>query len=368
MAGHVADEHRGFVVGKGGDAEKIAADRLGRLVAVDELKGALLRRNIFWKDGVLLRQHGSLDFTRHPQIFLHDQIFGAHFLAAARQFAGGAADLVLGALAFGDVLNGAFVVKQFPFRVAHGAAIFRNPDDRLVLAVNFRLETAQRVVLLHQADELVAPARFDVKIARDILDARHQFRRRFVTVDARQRHVRQQVMAVGRRAEDAFHKMVEYAVVIVLFLDQSDALLLPFHGAANGAPQPARLNLILRQIILRARANRFGCEPFIVRRAENDYRNARRLNHQQGDLRQTVVVRGGKFQERGVKGILPKLRQTGVDRRRGGRLIGFAAFAQQAGHVARKTLVLPYQQNFQRFRFHTRSARPSGAGSKPFPE
>ncbi len=91
-----------------------------------------------------------------------------------------------------DVLDRAFVIKQFALRVAHGAAVLRNPDDGPVLAVNLRLEPAQRVVLLHQAHKLVAPARFDIELPRDVLDARHHFRRRVVAVNARQRHVGQQ--------------------------------------------------------------------------------------------------------------------------------------------------------------------------------
>jgi hypothetical protein len=111
-----------------------------------------------------------------------------------------------------------------------------------------------------------------------------------------------EVMAVGRGAENAFDEMVEDAVVIVLFLDQREALLLALHRAADGAPHAARIEFFLRQIILRARPHRLGGEPLIVRRAKNDDRDARCLDRQQGDLRQTVIVRGGKFQQHGVKG------------------------------------------------------------------
>ncbi len=127
------------------------------------------------KGRILLRQHGELDFARRAEVFLHERILGAQFLAAAGQFAGGAADLFLGALAFGDVLDGAFVVKQLALGVADGAAVFRNPDDRSILAVNLRLEPAQGVVFLHQPDEFLAAAVLDVKAVGDVLDAGHQF-------------------------------------------------------------------------------------------------------------------------------------------------------------------------------------------------
>ena len=63
VAGDVADEHAHLGVGDGGDAEEVAADGFGRLVAVDELEGALVRRRFVGKGRVLFGKHrGLTDF------------------------------------------------------------------------------------------------------------------------------------------------------------------------------------------------------------------------------------------------------------------------------------------------------------------
>ena len=69
----------------------------------------------------------------------------------------------------------AFVVQQFALRVADGAAIFGDPDAGTVLAVNLGLEVGDGVVGLHHPHEFLAPGRFHVQAAADVLDARHQF-------------------------------------------------------------------------------------------------------------------------------------------------------------------------------------------------
>src|ERR1035437_5737403 len=140
MSRHIADEHADLGAGNRRDAEEIAADGFGGFVAVDKLERAVLRRRVRRKIRILLRQHRQLDFARRPQVFFHERIFGAQFLTAAREFAGRASDLFLGTFALGDVLDRAFVVKQFSLAVTDGAAVFGNPDDGAVLAVNLRLE------------------------------------------------------------------------------------------------------------------------------------------------------------------------------------------------------------------------------------
>ncbi len=65
---------------------------------MNELKSALFWRDVGRENRVLLRQHGSLDFTCHVEAFFHQQIFGAQLLAAAGQFGIGPADLFVSAL------------------------------------------------------------------------------------------------------------------------------------------------------------------------------------------------------------------------------------------------------------------------------
>ena len=90
----------------------------------------------------------------------------------------------------GDILDGAFVVKQFALCVADGAAVFLNPDNGFVLAINLRLEPAQGVVLLHEPHKFLAATVVHVKAVGDVLDARHQLHRRVIAVYAGERDVR----------------------------------------------------------------------------------------------------------------------------------------------------------------------------------
>ena len=86
----------GLVLRQRGNAEEIAADGFRRLITVNESQGALFGRGVVGEGGILLGQHGELDFARHVEVFLHQQVLGAQFLAAAGQFGVRAADLFLG--------------------------------------------------------------------------------------------------------------------------------------------------------------------------------------------------------------------------------------------------------------------------------
>src|ERR1019366_1525784 len=212
------------------------------------------------------------------------------FLAAAGEFAGGAADLFLGAFAFGDVLDGAFVIKQLALRIADGAAVFRDPDDRSVLAINLGLEAAQGVVLVHEPDKFLAASVLDVKAVGDVLDARHQLHRRVVTVNPRQRDVRQQVVAADRGAENAFHQMIEDAVVIIFLLDQRQPVLLAGDGTMNGMAQHRGGQLFASKIFLRAAENRLGQKRVVLAWPDDQHRQARRLGGQRSDLKERGSV------------------------------------------------------------------------------
>src|SRR6185295_6912788 len=96
----------------------------------------------------------------------------------------GPTDLVLRPFAFGDVFDRAFVIQQVALGIAYRAAILGDPDDRFFLAIDLRFERRDGVVLLHDADEFIAPAGIDVQFAGDIGDTGHQFRGRIVTIDA----------------------------------------------------------------------------------------------------------------------------------------------------------------------------------------
>jgi len=69
---------------------------------------------------ILLRQHGKLDFPRHAEVFLHDKIFGAQFLAAAGEFGVRAADSFLGKFLGCDVPKNSLQPDDFPVRRVEG--------------------------------------------------------------------------------------------------------------------------------------------------------------------------------------------------------------------------------------------------------
>ena len=122
-----------------------------------------------------------------------------------------------------------------------------------------------------------------------------------ITINVRQRHVRQQVMAVRRRAENALDQMVKNAVVVVLFLDQREPFELARNRATDGAPQGEAAEMFLDEIILRAVVDDFGGEGFIIRHAEHQDRQTRRPGGERGDLGQTGRFVGGQIKQNGLK-------------------------------------------------------------------
>ena len=91
---------------------------------MDKLKSALFRRDGARERGILLRQHGGLDFARHVEVFLHQQVFGVQLPAAAGQFGIGPADLFLGEFLRGDVPENALQTDDAAVR-----AVERRFDD-----------------------------------------------------------------------------------------------------------------------------------------------------------------------------------------------------------------------------------------------
>ena len=105
----------------------------------------------------------------------------------------------------------------------------------------------------------------------------HQFLRRGVAVDARQRGVGHQITALGRGLENAFHQVVEDAVVLLLGRQQRQVHAMPFDGVADGALQPAGGELAFDQIILRARLHGLDGHGFVVGIAGGDDGKPRRF-------------------------------------------------------------------------------------------
>src|SRR6201999_2439147 len=75
----------------------------------------------------------------------------------------GGAQLVLDALALGDLLDHAFVIEELAVIAAHFAAAFRYPDDAAVAAIDLRFESRDDAALAHLLDESIAARRIDIE-------------------------------------------------------------------------------------------------------------------------------------------------------------------------------------------------------------
>ena len=126
----------------------------------------------------------------------------------------GAAQFFFGALALGDVLDGAFVIEDSAFPVADDAHVLADPDDRAVLAVDGRLEAPDGVMRVHEPDKFLASCGIDVKLAGDFLDAAAEFLDRRIAVNLRQRRVGEEVLAIRRGLKDAFDGMFDDGAVV----------------------------------------------------------------------------------------------------------------------------------------------------------
>ena len=129
-------------------------------------------------------------------------------------------------------------------------------------------------MFLHQPDELLAPARLDVEAPADVGQALDQFFGRGIAINPRQRGVGHQVAPLGRGLEDAFHQVVEDAVVFLLGLQQRHVHAVALDGIADGAFEPGGSELALDQVILRPGMDRFEGDNLIIRIADRDDRHA----------------------------------------------------------------------------------------------
>ncbi len=109
----------------------------------------------------------------------------------------GISEILLRLFALRDVLDRALVIQQFALGTAPSVAIFRNPNDALILPINLRLKPGNRIPLAHHPHKFIPPPFLHIQSLADIRDAIHQLLRRVVAVNPCQRHVRQQVTPSG---------------------------------------------------------------------------------------------------------------------------------------------------------------------------
>jgi hypothetical protein len=193
----------------------------------------------------------------------------------------------------------------------------------------------------------IAPGRVDVQAAANVLDAGHQFHRRVVTVNARQRDVRQLVMPVRGGAENALHEVVEQAVIIFLLLEQGGLLVLAFHGAADDRFQRAFAELFLGKILLGAGPDHLHGERLVMARPKNHHRQGGRLGGEERDLKQPGGIGGGQFKQNNIKRPVRQICQPGIQRQHGDDFNGLPLVAELSGHGAGETLVAGNQQHLQ---------------------
>ena len=164
----------------------------------------------------------------------------------------GEAQFFLRLLARRDVLHHPLVILDFAVGVAHRPRVLRYPNHRPVLAVNLRFKILHHSPLLHQLDELRPPVRVHIKQPRNVADARHQFLRGAVAVNARQRRIDIEIAPLRRGLEDARHRILKNAPVF--FLRRLCRLfgLRALHRVNNRPQHQRRRQPVLHQIILRA--------------------------------------------------------------------------------------------------------------------
>ena len=115
--------------------------------------------------------------------------------------------------------------------------------------------------------EFRATTRVHIERAPDVRHALLQFRRRDVAVDARQRGVGHEIMPVRRRLKNAFHQVIENAVIFFFRRHGSHVDAMAFDGVSDGPLEPSGRELAFDEIILRAGVNGFDRKSFIVARS-----------------------------------------------------------------------------------------------------
>src|ERR1051325_2474343 len=126
------------------------------------------------------------------------------------------AQRLFGLFSLRDVARGALVIQNLSIFISHGASVNRKPYPAAVFAKRLVLEITNDAVLFEQSFELFASRRIDVDLPRDITTRSDQFARRVEAVYARERRVRHQVIAFGRRLKDTLTDVFEDPAIFTL--------------------------------------------------------------------------------------------------------------------------------------------------------
>jgi hypothetical protein len=182
----------------------------------------------------------------------------------------GEAKFFLGFLTGGDVIDEAFKVLQGAFAVAHGAGVFRNPDDGAVFAIDLRFEVGDDAFLLHKADEVGATVGIDVEQAGNVADAGHQFFGGSVTINAGEGGIDIEVAAFRRGLKNAGDGVFKDAAVFFLGLEGGAFRLSALDGVKNGAQEQRRGGTVFDEIVFGASVNGVDGGRFVIQAAQDD--------------------------------------------------------------------------------------------------
>jgi hypothetical protein len=215
----------------------------------------------------------------------------------------GMAQLFLCLPSLRNIFHRPLVVQQPAILVPHCAAVFGNPNDDAVFPIHLGLEAAQRIILLHQADEFSPPAIAHIKLAAYVREVLDKFLRARVPIDAGQGRVGHQIAAFGRGLENPLNQVVENAVILLLRFKQSPVRPVPLDGVSNRTLQPPRRELAFDQVFLRARVHDLQGDLLVVRISNHNNRKLRRLLPHHCHIGQARPVRDRQIHEHDVQRI-----------------------------------------------------------------
>src|SRR5215203_205266 len=172
-----------------------------------------------------IRLPGGVRALGHPLRDLHGlqgvgQVLQDHVVQlAGYATALGLPDLTqgfLGALALGDVLDGAFVANDLALVVVDGAGVGRDPHRGAILAEQLRLEAVHDTVPHHEPGELPPAFRIHVELFSDAGDGPEQLLGGLVAEHAGHRGVRRHELPFDRGLEDPLDGVLEDGPVLLL--------------------------------------------------------------------------------------------------------------------------------------------------------
>ena len=156
--------------------------------------------------------------ARSTRYALRDAVVQQHPVGQAREqvVVGLALQLLLVVAPLGNILHRALVAQKFALRPAHDMGVFGDPDARAIAPMHLGFKIEHLPLRLHEPVKHLAPPGLDVKPPVDVRQVGHQRGGRVVAVNARQRRVSGQVVAIARSLKNALAGVLEDVAVAQL--------------------------------------------------------------------------------------------------------------------------------------------------------